>query len=50
MGKANPIASFLMVASTFSAETLTRVIGKLSELRDQIEEALANDEENEKKA
>lgn len=50
IGGANPIASLLQIASTFSEESLNKVIQQLDNLRVSIQESLKDDASNEAEA
>ncbi|KAM3138477.1 hypothetical protein pb186bvf_009391 [Paramecium bursaria] len=47
MGKSNPIAALVSLASAFSSERLQQVQGKIQELRSSMEQAVVDDTENE---
>ncbi|EGR29421.1 hypothetical protein IMG5_155700 [Ichthyophthirius multifiliis] len=50
IGKSNPILSLVQVASTFSAESLANVVGKLNSLRDSLNQSINNEETQESKS
>jgi len=50
IGGNNPILALVQVASTFSQESLDKVIGKMEELRNSLEAAIEDDKVNEQAA
>jgi len=50
IGGSNPIAALLQIASTFSADSLNKVISQLDALRTSYVEALKNDKAEEAEA
>ena len=47
IGKNNPIASFMEVASTIDGDRLAVVVEKMQELQDSLEASVVEDEANE---
>lgn len=50
IGRSNPIAAFMEVASTINPELLANVIEKMKQLEESLSASLVEDAENEKAA
>jgi chaperonin cofactor prefoldin len=50
IGNSNPIAALIQVASTFSQESLTNVINKLTQLKEDLEASAVDDAREEQEA
>jgi len=50
IGKSNPILALAQVASTFSSDSLKKVVGKVDELKESLESSLAQDNNDEEQA